>query len=80
MSFSLQKNKNWSGTGFFIKGSSLELSPLCFATQNVMLGSGKYKAKLIGNSISGNGNFKFSILKNTEEIFVKTISFSEKSS
>ena len=78
MSFSLQKNKNWSGTGFFIKGSSLELSPLCFANHDVMLGSGKYRAKIIGSSISGNGIFSFQIFSGENEIFNKKVSFSGK--
>lgn len=78
MSFSLQKNKNWSGTGFFLKGTQLELSPLCFASQSVMLGSGKYRAKIIGSSISGNGIFSIQIILNDKEIFSKKISFSGK--
>jgi len=78
MSFSLQKNKNWSGTGFFLKGTQLELSPLCFASQSVMLGSGKYRAKIIGSSISGNGIFSIQVILNDKEIFSKKISFSGK--
>jgi hypothetical protein len=78
MSFSLQKNKNWSGTGFFIKGTQLELSPLCFASQSVMLGSGKYRAKIIGSSISGNGIFSIQFILNDKEIFSKKISLSGK--
>jgi hypothetical protein len=78
MSFSLQKNKNWNGTGFFIKNSSLELSPLCFANNDVMLGSGKYKAKIIGSSLSGNGIFSFQIFNGENEVFGKKISFSGK--
>ena len=78
MSFSLQKNKNWNGAGFFIKNSSLELSPLCFANNDVMLGSGKYKAKIIGSSLSGNGIFSFQIFNGENEVFGKKILFSGK--
>lgn len=78
MSFSLQKNKLWNGAGFFVKGTSLELSSLCFATQNLMLGTGKYRIKIIGSSISGNGIFSLFILKDQDEIFSKKISFSGK--
>jgi len=78
MSFSLQKNKLWSGAGFFMKGSSLELSSLCFATQNINLGSGKYRVKIIGSSLSGNGIFSFFILRDQNEVFFKKISFSGK--
>jgi len=78
MSFSLQKNKIWSGSGFFLKGSQLELSPLCFATQNIMLGSGKYRIKAIGSSLSGNGIFSFILLKDEVNIFSKKILFSGK--
>jgi hypothetical protein len=75
MSFSLQKNKIWSGTGFFLRGTTLELSPLCFATQNVVLGSGKYRVKIIGSSLSGNGIFSLQVFMSDSEVFLKKISF-----
>ena len=78
MSFSLQKNKNWSGAGFFSKGSTLELSSFCFLEQQLILGSGKYKVKIIGSSISGNGTFSFNISDPNSEIIFKKITFSGK--
>ena len=78
MSFSLQKNKSWSGAGFFSKGSTLELSSFCFLEQQLILGSGKYKVKIIGSSISGNGTFSFSINSINSEVLSKKITFSGK--
>jgi hypothetical protein len=78
ISFSLQRNKLWGGTGFLIKNSSLELSSLCFANQDVILTPAKYKVKVIGSSISGNGIFSFLILNSENEIFSKKILFSGK--
>jgi hypothetical protein len=43
-----------------------------------MLGSGKYRAKIIGSSISGNGIFSIQIILNDKEIFSKKISLSGK--
>jgi hypothetical protein len=76
--FSLQKNNLWSGSGFIAKPGSLELSSLCFAEQQIKIGSGKYRIKLVGSSISGNGIFSFQILSENKEILSKTISFNSK--
>lgn len=76
--FSLQKNKLWSGSGFVVKPGSLELSSLCFAEQQIKIGSGKYRIKLVGSSISGNGIFLFQILMGNEEVLSRTISFNSK--
>jgi len=78
ISFSLQRNRLWGGTGFLIKNSSLELSSLCFANQDVTLTPGKYKIKIIGSPISGNGIFSLLILNSENEIFSKKILFSGK--
>lgn len=76
--FSLQKNNLWNGSGFMVKSGSLELSSLCFAEQQIRIGSGKYRIKLVGSSISGNGIFSFQILLGSNEILSKTISFNSK--
>ena len=76
--FSLQKNNLWNGSGFIVKPGSLELSSLCFAEQQIKIGSGKYRIKLVGSSISGNGIFSFQILSGSNEILSKTISLNSK--
>ena len=76
--FSLQKNNLWSGSGFVVKPGSLELSSLCFAEQQIKIGSGKYRIKLVGSSISGNGILLFQILMGNEEVLSRTISFNSK--
>ncbi len=77
--FSLQRNKLWNGSEFLVKPSSLELSSMCFAEQQVNIGSGKYKVKLIGSSLSGNGNLLYQLFNQNNEIVSKTIVFSGKS-
>jgi hypothetical protein len=77
--FSLQRNKAWNGTGFIMKPGKLELSSICFAEQSVNIGSGKYKVKLIGSSISGNGVFSLKILSSEKEIESKTMLFNSRS-
>ena len=77
--FSLQKNNLWNGSGFSVKPGCLELSSLCFAEQSLKIGSGKYRLKIIGNSISGNGIFSVQILLNNKEVFLKTVSLNSKS-
>lgn len=77
--FSLPKNKLWNGTGFIIKPSSIELSSLCFAEQSINIGSGKYKIKIIGSSLSGNGIFLAQIMLGDREISSKTILLNSRS-
>lgn len=77
--FSLPKNKLWNGTGFIIKPSSIELSSLCFAEQSINIGSGKYKIKIIGSSLSGNGIFLAQIMFGDREISSKTILLNSRS-
>lgn len=76
--FSLQKNKLWNGSGFVVKPGSLELSSLCFAEQQLNIGSGKYKVKIIGSSISGNGIVSIQIQLGGKDVFIKTISLNSK--
>lgn len=76
--FSLQKNNLWNGSGFLIKSGTLELSSLCFAEQQVRIGSGKYRIKIVGSSISGNGIFSVQLLLGDKEVFSKTISLNSK--
>jgi hypothetical protein len=66
--FSLQKNNLWNGSGFIAKPGTLELSSLCFAEQQLRIGSGKYKVKIVGSSISGNGIFSIQISLGEKEI------------
>mgnify|MGYP001589972583 CR=1 FL=1 len=77
--FSLQRNKAWNGTGFIMKPGKLELSSMCFAEQSINIGSGKYRIKLIGSSISGNGVFSLRILSSEKEIESKTMLFNSRS-
>lgn len=77
--FSLHKNKIWNGTGFIIKASNLELSSLCFAEQSINIGSGKYKIKLMGSSISGNGAFVLQMFSGDKEILSKTMLLNSRS-
>jgi hypothetical protein len=76
--FSLQKNNLWNGSGFIAKPGTLELSSLCFAEQQLRIGSGKYKVKIVGSSISGNGIFSIQILLGEKEILSKTICLNSK--
>lgn len=76
--FSLQKNNLWNGSGFVVKPGSLELSSFCFAEQQVKIGSGKYRIKIVGASISGNGIFSVQLLLGDKEVFSKTISLNSK--
>lgn len=77
--FSLQKNKLWNGSGFIVKPGLLELSSLCFAEQLLNIGSGKYKVKVVGSSISGNGIFSIQVQLGEREIFSKMIALNGKS-
>lgn len=76
--FSLQKNKNWSGTGTSIKPSAIELSSSCFIEQDLLIVAGKYNGKIIGSSISGNGIYKLSITTEDDEILSKTFCLKNK--
>jgi len=77
--FSLQKNKLWNGSGFILKSGCVELSSMCFADQFINLGSGTYKIKLIGASISGNGSLSFGVFANDSEILSKQITMNSRS-
>lgn len=77
--FSLPKNKLWNGTGFILKQSSIELSSLCFAEQSINIGSGKYKVKIIGSSLSGNGIFLAQIMLGDKEVGSKTVLLNSRS-
>lgn len=76
--FSLQKNKLWNGTGFIIKPGSLELSSMCFAEQSINIGSGEYKVKLVGSSLSGNGIVSFQLMLGGKEIESKQITLNSR--
>jgi hypothetical protein len=59
--FSIQKNISWNGSGYILKNGKLELSSFCYLSQLLKVGTGKYKIKVLGNSLSGNGVFSFKI-------------------
>jgi len=72
--FSIQKNISWNGSGYILKNGKLELSSFCYLSQLLKVGTGKYKIKVLGNSLSGNGVFSFKIFLSNNEILSKAIS------